>query len=385
MPLFMRKALLGIKLEGAYAADPTIAGADAFLVKNLRITPMNAEFAARDVIRSYFGNSEQLPVGVHAMTEFEVEMAGSGTAATAPKWGRVMRASAMSETVTAADVTGTAQAGAARAITLAVGASAVDDFYNGMPIDLTGGTGAGQTNLITDYNGTTKVATVSKSWVTPPNATSIYAIRANVQYRPISASLESAALLCNYDGVQHKMLGLRGSVVARLNAKGIPVFAFRGLGLYQNVADVGAFTPDYSAFRTPLVANSGNTPIFHLHDTLPVVESFELDVANAPFFRQLIGSESIQITDREPTGKVVFEATTVAFKDWWSVAKAGTLDSAAFTHGNVTGNRVSCVAPLVQIKPPTYSDSQGVLMNNSDLVICPGVGIGNDDFYVTSW
>src|SRR5690349_19923822 len=109
MPLFIRKALALVQMESSYGKEPTPEGADACLIKNLRLTPMNAEFANRDVIRAYFGNSEQLPVGVHSMVEFDVEMAGSGTPATAPKWGRVMRAAAMSETVTAADVTGTAQ------------------------------------------------------------------------------------------------------------------------------------------------------------------------------------------------------------------------------------------------------------------------------------
>lgn len=382
MPLFIKKALVLVKMESSYATDPTPAGADAYLVKNLRITPMNAEFANRDVVRAYFGASEQLPAGVHAAAEFEIELAGSGTANVAPKWGRFLRASAMSETTLAADVANTAQAGAARQITLHAGASAVDNFYNGMVIDITGGTGAGQSNIIRRYTGASKVATVTKTWTTNPDATSVFAIRANVQYRPISAALESIAFVCNYDGVQHKMLGFRGSAAPYLNAKGIPSIKCRGLGLYQNVADVALVTPDYSAFRTPLVANSANTPTFWLHDVSPVVESWELDPANAVEFRQLIGSESVQITDRAAMGKVVFEATTVAFKNWFQIAKDATLDAFALQHGTVAGNKVVIAAPEVQIKPPTYSESQKVLMANADLVYNPGVGVGNDEFSI---
>jgi hypothetical protein len=68
---------------------------------------------------------------------------------------------------------GTAQAGSASTITLAAGASAVNDFYNGMTVRLTGGTGSGQERKITDYVGATKVATISPDW-TAPDATSTY-------------------------------------------------------------------------------------------------------------------------------------------------------------------------------------------------------------------
>ena len=77
-----------------------------------------------------------------------------------------------------AAVTGTAQAGAASTITLEAGASATDDLYNFEQIAIIDGTGAGQGRLITDYVGSTKVATVDRAWTVNPDATSIYIIRA---------------------------------------------------------------------------------------------------------------------------------------------------------------------------------------------------------------
>jgi len=79
-------------------------------------------------------------------------------------------------TASQAAVTGTAQAGASTTITLAAGASATDDFYNGLFIELTGGTGSGQVRQITDYVGSTKVATVNAAWSTTPDNTSTYSI-----------------------------------------------------------------------------------------------------------------------------------------------------------------------------------------------------------------
>lgn len=77
--------------------------------------------------------------------------------------------------------TGTAQAGGAAAITLRAGASAVDQFYKNQAIMLMSGTGAPQTNRITAYNGTTKVATVQTPWATAPDATSVYIILGRVE------------------------------------------------------------------------------------------------------------------------------------------------------------------------------------------------------------
>ena len=70
---------------------------------------------------------------------------------------------------------GTAQAGASTTITLASGASSDDDRFNNYSIILTGGTGSGQLNIITDYVGSSKVATVS-SWSTNPDNTTTYEI-----------------------------------------------------------------------------------------------------------------------------------------------------------------------------------------------------------------
>lgn len=76
--------------------------------------------------------------------------------------------------------TGTAQAGASTTITLDASASATDDIYNGSTITITGGTGAGQIRVISDYVGSTKVATVSVAWATNPDNTSIFAVSSQV-------------------------------------------------------------------------------------------------------------------------------------------------------------------------------------------------------------
>jgi len=77
---------------------------------------------------------------------------------------------------TAALYAGTATAGGVSTITLAAGASAVDDFYNNTLLTLTAGTGSGQALYVLDYDGTTKVATVATPWATQPDGTTEYSM-----------------------------------------------------------------------------------------------------------------------------------------------------------------------------------------------------------------
>lgn len=65
-------------------------------------------------------------------------------------------------------ISGFCQGGASSTVTLPVDASEEDDFYNGMLVYITSGLGQGQERTITDYNGTTKVATVDSPWATVP-------------------------------------------------------------------------------------------------------------------------------------------------------------------------------------------------------------------------
>lgn len=71
---------------------------------------------------------------------------------------------------------GTATAGGASTITLAVGTAGGTDYYVRQAVMLTGGTGAGQTNRITAYNSGTRVATVADAWVTQPDNTTTYKV-----------------------------------------------------------------------------------------------------------------------------------------------------------------------------------------------------------------
>jgi hypothetical protein len=72
--------------------------------------------------------------------------------------------------------TGSLQAATTTSVTLKASASATDDIFVGLCVTMTSGAQSGKARKITDYNGTTKVATVFPAWETAPVATDNYKI-----------------------------------------------------------------------------------------------------------------------------------------------------------------------------------------------------------------
>jgi len=101
MALLLRKRLILVETESTYGADPTPTGADAVLVRDLSITPQSSDVVSRDLIRPYLGASQQLLANTKVECTFSVELAGSGTAGTAPQYGKALQACGLSETIAA--------------------------------------------------------------------------------------------------------------------------------------------------------------------------------------------------------------------------------------------------------------------------------------------
>jgi hypothetical protein len=89
------------KKETQYGQSANPAGTDAVLVRNLEITPLDSDVVSRDLIRPYMGNSDQLLSQTRVRVTCEVELAGSGTAGTAPKFDPLLQACGMALTTVA--------------------------------------------------------------------------------------------------------------------------------------------------------------------------------------------------------------------------------------------------------------------------------------------
>jgi len=102
MALLLRKRLILMKLEVTYGTDPTPTGAaNAVLVRDLNIVPLQSDVVSRDLVRPYLGASEQLLANTRVQCTFSVELAGSGTAGMAPAYGPALKACGLTETVVA--------------------------------------------------------------------------------------------------------------------------------------------------------------------------------------------------------------------------------------------------------------------------------------------
>lgn len=384
MSLLTRKRAILAKIESTYGVDPTpTATLDALLMSNLTVSPMEMTLAQRNNIKAYMGNNPSVLAAIYAKVSFDIEMAGSGTAGVPPAYDELFRGCGLSATTLAAPVTGSATAGSALAMTLAAGASAVDGAYVGLTINLTTGTGAGQSAVIASYVGATKVATFTAPLATAAAAATGYTIPAQVVYQPVSGAFESVAFYCNVDSVKHLMLGARGTPSMKASAQGIPMWTFAFTGLYTTPTDSPIPAVNLTQYAQPLAINNQNTGGLNISGYLAaVVSDFSIDLGTSVIFRSLPGgTENVMLTDRQSTGSVTFEATTVAAKDWWTLMKNVVLGPFSVTHGKAAGNIVKIDAPQQQLTEPSYGDKDGITMltckqafvplnGNDELTIC---------------
>ena len=101
MPKLHRKRSLLAKAESSYGSNPTPTGSANYVeVIDLNIEPVVSDEVSRDLIRPYMGNYEVLLANTRVNVTFDVEMAGSGSAGTAPKYGSILKSCGLSETIT---------------------------------------------------------------------------------------------------------------------------------------------------------------------------------------------------------------------------------------------------------------------------------------------
>ncbi len=101
MAIKWRSKILLAKIESAYGVDPTPTGANGILATQVTLTPMEGNDVDRELELPYLGAQGTVPVELHSKLAFNVELAPSGTAGTAPAWGPLLRACAVAETIVA--------------------------------------------------------------------------------------------------------------------------------------------------------------------------------------------------------------------------------------------------------------------------------------------
>ena len=236
----------------------------------------------------------------------------------------------------------TAQAGGATSITLDTGASAVDDTYNGLTIYIVSGTGAGQSKAITDYVGSTKVATVS-TWGTNPDNTSVFRILTG---NNPAAGLDWDVLDYLYNQVSRR----GGRNFAFGMSEGQPVFSLttgaemkRKLFKTDLQADIRYFDPKNNfTVRGITSAVNGYMPNY---DLLPIRYDEFYNIIY-PFVNQSTtkGQESVLNPNWAPVskgGNALYEAGYIMTRDIWElcprIASPTRIADATFPPQNYTG------------------------------------------------
>lgn len=327
MTRFVRNTAILAKVEATYGTDSSPTGAvNAILVSNLNVNPLNAQNVARDLIRPYFGGSEQLIGSASVEISFDVEFQNGGTAGTAAKWDELLQACGFA--------TGS----------LLTTPSRVEHLF------------------ATDYSAL-KSATIYyhddgllKKIL---GARGSFSVNLGVGERPVFS---------------FKFIGLDGGETATAN----PSTTLTGFKTPLVVTDTntGALTLG-STYATG--ALSGGTEY--------IATGLKFDLGNAVQFTDLLGTaaasgQTVDITQREMTGSLELDLTAAQEVTFMTNVKANTTQSLGVVHGTTAGYKMLVFMPSVQMINPKKVDKNGRRMVGFDLRIMPSSG--NDELKIVA-
>lgn len=310
MPRKIRNTAILAKIETTYGTDAAPTGAaDALLVSNpsCDYTYNNVD---RDNIRSYLGASEQLAGTRYVTLAFDVELSGSGTAGTAPAWGKLLRGCAMAEVVTAA--------------------SRVE--YN--PI-----TAAFESLTIYYYDD----GVVHKA----------LGCMGNVEITMDEAGIPK--LKFSFTGVDGGV-AVQANPTQTLTAWKTPLVITNGntgsvkLGATYSA---GALTGGTDFCSRGLTLNMGN---------------------DVKFTSMLGPCTGVDIYDRAATGSLQLDLDATAEVAAYGSVASNTLTSLGLVHGSAAGAKVLLFAPAVQRINPKHTDYEGRILIGFDLRLTPVTG-----------
>lgn len=314
---YERNTAVLLKLETVYGTDSVpVPATDALLLRKFTCKPIDAKYVNVPEIRDYFGGSIDLIGAHHISGSFEVSLGGSGAAGTVTPWGKIMRAAAWAEAISA-----------------------------GVRVD----------------------------------------------YTPISTALESASMYYYDDGVLKKALGLRINITSfKMGYGDVPQIGCSFMGLDGGVAEAANPALTLTDWKAPLPINTLNSAELLLGCTYAAgaltggtpypSKGIELQLGGKMAFMDLLGGESIDITDRDVTGKITLDLTAAQEVAMEAIVMAGTTQGIGMVHGTVAGAKLLTFNPNVQLKNPTKGTLNGRRVINYDLKAVPTVGSGNDEW-----
>ena len=310
MGRLIRKTAILAKTEVSYGSDPTPDGtANAILVSNasFNIAYTNVN---RDLIRANLGGSEQLAGTRFVECSFDVELANSGTAGTAPAWGPLLLACGMAEALltTPARVEYTPVSASFKSVTI---------YYH---ID----------------------GTLRKALGCVGNAE----LMLNEGERPM---------------IRFTMTGLDGGTTATAD----PTLTLTAWKVPSVVSDVNSGDINLGATYSAGTLSSG---------TDYPSRGLSINLGNTIARKAILGGQSVSITQRDVTGTCQLELTASQEATFRTDINANTTTSLGFTHGTGAGVGIVLHAPRVQRIDPSDVDYEGELHTGLNLRFVPSSG-----------
>ncbi len=204
---------------------------------------------------------------------------------------------------------------------------------------------------------------------------------AYVEYTLNSSATTSATMKFNLDGIDHLVVGARGSTKLMIDANQIPYIEFRFLGIYAAPTATAALTPTgWSGFQVPEPISFAHTSSFEFYGITTgwQLRKLEVDQGNQVEYFEGPGEQLVDITDREVGGSVETLLRAVGTFNPFTQAANNVTGALLLTHGTASAKRWHLIAPSVQILQPGYGDDRNRALMTANLAFIPS-SAGDDE------
>lgn len=231
------------------------------------------------------------------------------------------------------------------------------------------------------YDGTNKIATVAQAFETAPTSSTTYVINPYVKYGKTSSNHSSVTLYYYEDGALHTFVGARGNAVLDFSNGKLPTIKFTLTGLVDRYEDASFPTFNNSAFVEPLPVNKENTKDLIIHGYAnTVMESLSIDMGNDVQYLNRPGYEGVRIMDHAVKGSLSIWSPLQSEMDFYAIAQNNDMGVLAFTHGPV-GNQVAVVCQNTQLLSPKADSGDKIVKFSCDLNMV-ATGTGSNELYI---
>lgn len=175
-------------------------------------------------------------------------------------------------------------------------------------------------------------------------------VSTSVTYAPLSPpGLDSVTHYMWVGNTLYKLIGGRGDCDMEWPAQGIPYLHFTFSSLFAVPVELTRVTPNNNTFQKPELVSSAKTPTFTINSVPLVMRSAKLAMGNSVEGRFLVGSESVEITDRAEKFSCVVQAEALSVINPFTLAQAATYMPVSLIHGSNTGLRSTLTIPNMQM------------------------------------